>query len=250
MLFLSEERERKRSFFFVSLSPLSRADLSLSLFPLRKQTNNSAAGSLWELDGLRKGPIKLCDLSVPQKMEAEGGGEGGAAAAAAATATAGEATAAPENGEDGDWLDRVGPFIQERISRHAEGECRFNLMAVVQSRLLAAEERARTAEETVAAVASSSPSDPAAAAAASDELAAARESLAAERARRARWAAENERRKSSLLPFMFELLRSLAERGKLSNLIEEARKPSARRRGRGGVEGEEEQAAAAAGEMK
>ena len=49
---------------------------------------------------------------------------------------------------------------------------------------------------------------------------------------------------------MFELLRSLAERGKLSNLIEEARKPSARRRGRGGVEGEEEQAAAAAGEME
>ena len=204
---------------------------------------------------MRKAPIKLCDLAVPpQKMEAEGGGgggggegEGGAAPATAAAAAAAATGEENDDGDDGDWLDRVGPFIQERIAKHPAGEVRFNLMAVVGSRLRAAEERARRAEEAVAAsVAASSPSaDPSAVAAASDELEQASASLRAERDRRARWAAENERRKHSLLPFMFELLRSLAERGKLSGLIEEAKKPSTRRRGMGrGMEGGEKEAAA------
>ena len=132
-----------------------------------------------------------------------------------------------------------------RIARHPAGEVRFNLMAVVGSRLRAAEERARRAEEAVAAAAAAaSSSDPSAVAAANDELAAARASLSAERDRRARWAAENERRKHNLLPFMFELLRSLAERGKLSGLIEEAKKPSMRRGRGGGMEGGEKDAAA------
>lgn len=166
-------------------------------------------------------------------MEAEeGGGAGGE-------------EADDGDGDDGDWLDRVGPFIQDRISKHPAGEVRFNLMAVVGSRLRAAEERVRRAEEAVASASSSSSSaDPSAVAAASDELAAARVSLGAERDRRARWAAENERRKHNLLPFMFELLRSLAERGKLQGLIEEAKKPSTRRRRGGGgaaVEGGEKE---------
>ena len=150
---------------------------------------------------MRKAPIKLCDLAVPpQKMEAEGGGgggggegEGGAAPATAAAAAAAAATGEEnDDGDDGDWLDRVGPFIQERIAKHPAGEVRFNLMAVVGSRLRAAEERARRAEEAVAAsVAASSPSaDPSAVAAASDELEQASASLRAERDRRARWAAE------------------------------------------------------------
>lgn len=175
--------------------------------------------------------------------------------AATGEATASASASAETDGDDsdGDWLDRVGPFIQERIAKHSAGEVRFNLMAVVGSRLAAAEERARRAEEAVAAAAASSsysaaaaaaPSGPSSAAAA-DELAAARASLTSERDRRARWAAENERRKHNLLPFMFELLRSLAERGKLSSLIEEAKKPSTRRRWGGGVEGEK---AAAGGE--
>ena len=176
-------------------------------------------------------------------MEAEGGGEGGEGTAAAAAAAAASTTSEKNNDDedDGDWLDRVGPFIQERIARHSASEVRFNLMAVVGSRLRAAEGRVTEAEAAVAASVSNS-SDPAAVAAAADELEAARAQLAAERDRRARWSAENERRKHNLLPFTFELLRSLAERGKLSGLIEEAKKPSMRRRRGGrGEEGEKEE---------
>nr|CAG4646438.1 EOG090X0A33 [Macrothrix elegans] len=59
-------------------------------------------GRLYELDGLKEGPIDL-----------------GAVAAEA------------------DWIDVVRPIIEKRIQRYSEGEIHFNLMAIVPDRKLA-----------------------------------------------------------------------------------------------------------------
>jgi len=59
-------------------------------------------GRLYELDGLKDGPIDL----------------GGIA-------------------NDADWIDVVRPIIEKRIQRYSEGEIHFNLMAIVPDRKLA-----------------------------------------------------------------------------------------------------------------
>nr|CAG4649529.1 EOG090X0A33 [Scapholeberis mucronata]SVE93761.1 EOG090X0A33 [Scapholeberis mucronata] len=59
-------------------------------------------GRLYELDGLKEGPIDLGSVS-----------------------------------SDTDWIDVVRPIIEKRIQRYSEGEIHFNLMAIVPDRKLA-----------------------------------------------------------------------------------------------------------------
>ncbi|XP_055315397.1 ubiquitin carboxyl-terminal hydrolase isozyme L5 [Sitodiplosis mosellana] len=58
-------------------------------------------GRLYELDGLKEGPIDLGPISANQ-----------------------------------DWVDVVRPIIQKRIDKYSEGEIHFNLMALVSDRQL------------------------------------------------------------------------------------------------------------------
>ena len=58
-------------------------------------------GRLYELDGLKDGPV-----------------DHGAVA------------------EGGDWLDLAAPIIEQRMARYQQGEIHFNLMALVQDRLV------------------------------------------------------------------------------------------------------------------
>ncbi|GFR45500.1 hypothetical protein Agub_g6886 [Astrephomene gubernaculifera] len=160
------------------------------------------AGQLFELDGLQEGPIALCECS------------------------------------SSDWLDRVGPHISARIERYAASEIRFNLMALVGnrvelygSRLAEAEER-RQALLAVAAEAQQGQDSDAAAAAQAQlldveaEISSLHEALAAEQTKHRSWHEENVRRKHNYVPFIFNLLKLMAQRGELGPLIERARKPS------------------------
>jgi len=93
------------------------------------------------------------------------------------------------------------------MAKYQEGEIHFNLMALVLDRLLQAK---RTEEEKRAA------GDEAGAASAVAEA-------RAESERRARWRKENVRRRHNYLPFIMELLKGLADEGKLGRVYENAK---------------------------
>ncbi|XP_071443579.1 ubiquitin carboxyl-terminal hydrolase isozyme L5 [Hetaerina americana] len=69
-------------------------------------------GRLYELDGLKDGPIDLGAIS-----------------------------------QDSDWLDVVRPIIEKRIKKYSEGEIHFNLMAIVSDRKLNYEKRIQTIQK-------------------------------------------------------------------------------------------------------
>eukprot|EP00879_Flechtneria_rotunda_P018714 GHRR01019639.1.p1 GENE.GHRR01019639.1~~GHRR01019639.1.p1 ORF type:complete len:367 (+),score=152.38 GHRR01019639.1:293-1393(+) len=182
-------------------------------------------GKLYELDGLKQGPIMLAEV-----------------------------------GQDA-WLDLVAPHIQERIARYSANEIRFNLLAVVadrqqmlQEQLGAVQARRQavldklsdtagkngaTAMDTDAAAGSNGgssgvqqqagsglPDDEAelqqVAAEAEGEIARLQDELEAEKAKRANWHDENIRRKHNYIPFLFNFLKLLAEKRQLKRLIDEA----------------------------
>jgi ubiquitin carboxyl-terminal hydrolase L5 len=72
--------------------------------------------ALWELDGLKRQPVKLRMCSSPWRRYKK-------------------LTLFVETCAKKDWLSLVSPSLQERISRYSEGELRFNLLAVVPERL-------------------------------------------------------------------------------------------------------------------
>eukprot|EP01132_Coremiostelium_polycephalum_P000411 gene411-521_t len=77
-IFKQKKSKKEEAFHFVSYLPIQ--------------------GKLYELDGLKEGPICLSDCT------------------------------------DSNWLDVVTPFIQKRMDKYSQGEIRFNLMAVIKDR--------------------------------------------------------------------------------------------------------------------
>lgn len=163
-------------------------------------------GTLYELDGLKEGPIALCPCT-----------------------------------ED-DWLSLVSPHIQSRIERYARDEIRFNLMALcrdkreVLTRQIATKQRmCQQLEECLALGSAASmttgddpelPSDPHQQRALLDqlhgEIASLQDALQQEHQKRANWRDENIRRKHNYIPFLFNFLKILAEKKMLVPLVDEA----------------------------
>lgn len=171
----------------------------------------AVGGTLYELDGLKPGPIALCTCS------------------------------------DDDWLEKVGPHIQSRMERYAASEIRFNLMALIGDRVdlyarrLAAAQQLRdaalarlAAPDAAAASPSSSgsgaelPGEPEALHARvgqlEQEIAGLQDALYVERAKHQAWRDENIRRKHNYVPFLFNFLKLMAQHGQLAPLIASARK--------------------------
>eukprot|EP00316_Scyphosphaera_apsteinii_P020593 CAMPEP_0119314724 /NCGR_PEP_ID=MMETSP1333-20130426/33806_1 /TAXON_ID=418940 /ORGANISM="Scyphosphaera apsteinii, Strain RCC1455" /LENGTH=352 /DNA_ID=CAMNT_0007319903 /DNA_START=78 /DNA_END=1136 /DNA_ORIENTATION=+ len=181
-------------------------------------------GKLYELDGLKAGPICL-----------------------------GEAT--EEN-----WLEVVRPVIQQRIEQYSSREIRFNLMAVtadrrerlLQEQAVIEKERNMTVGKVQARsgklptqaelerLAATHPEPPPIGEVAVDErsidlllialahltarAAKIQSQIAMEQQRASMWRLENIRRRHNYVPFLVNLLRVLAERGELMPLLEQAKK--------------------------
>ncbi|KAK9845467.1 hypothetical protein WJX81_007242 [Elliptochloris bilobata] len=186
-------------------------------------------GTLYELDGLKPGPISLGECS------------------------------------DEDWLERVRPVIQRRIEGY-KGEVRFNLMAVIRDRRDALAERIASLQRRRDALEAAMPGEGGSAAAATAmdvdagagaaggaaraegeadavatqlasvacELKQAHEELAQEHAKAQRWHDENIRRKTNYIPLLFNLLRLLAEKGQLQPLVRAAKDLEAEKRRQAG----------------
>ena len=181
------------------------------------------AGKLWELDGLKQGPVCLGDAT--------------------------EET----------WLQVVQPVIQKRIEAYSTKEIRFNLMGVIADRRVALQEQQVAVEKernmTVGKIQARSgklptpteleqlalahPQPPPMGEVAVDERSVDELYVAlAHLARRSaqistdinmetqkaeQWKIENRRRKHNYVPFIVNLLKQLAERGELMPLLEAAK---------------------------
>ncbi|XP_036309332.1 ubiquitin carboxyl-terminal hydrolase isozyme L5 isoform X2 [Pipistrellus kuhlii] len=143
-------------------------------------------GRLYELDGLREGPIDLGACSQD------------------------------------DWISAVRPVIEKRIQKYSEGEIRFNLMAIVSDRKMIYEQKIaelqrQLAEEHMDTDQGSMLS------AIQSELAKNQMLIEEEMQKLKRYKIENIRRKHNYLPFIMELLKTLAEHQQLIPLVEKAK---------------------------
>jgi len=142
-------------------------------------------GKLYELDGLKSGPID-------------------------------------HGAFKGDWLDAARPVIQKRISKYASGEIHFNLLAIVTDRQMMYEKQLEKLNELVESSmdtgddsGSSNPLE--------EEMKDLRLKIERETQKKRKYKQENLRRKHNYFPFIVEMLRVLAKEGKLVPLIEEAK---------------------------
>lgn len=146
------------------------------------------AGRLYELDGLKDGPIDLG--AVPA---------------------------------DSDWLDLARPVIEKRIQKYSAEEIHFNLMAIVSDRLQQYQKSVEEIHNQIEAAGMETDDLQA-------QLSQLQQLIADEEQKRQRQKIENIRRRHNYLPFIMELLKILAEDGKLVGLVEKAKEKSEERK--------------------
>jgi len=113
--------------------------------------------------------------------------------------------------EGADWLDHVRPVIEQRMAKYQTGEIHFNLMAVIQDKLLGYKRQIEAL--------SKAPLN-------EGLLSEVRIRMADEEEIRRRWSKENIRRRHNYLPFIIELLKFLAADNSLQSIYDKAKEKS------------------------
>jgi len=145
-------------------------------------------GRLYELDGLREGPI---DLGVCNQD---------------------------------DWINAVRPVIEKRIQKYSEGEIRFNLMAIVSDRKMIYERKITELQaQLTEGEAMETDQSSTLYSSLQTEIAKYQMLIDEENQKLKRYKVENIRRKHNYLPFIMELLKTLAEYQQLIPLVEKAK---------------------------
>lgn len=177
-----------------------------------------AGGRLYELDGLQTGPIDW-----------------------------GEAT--QEN-----WLEKVAPVVQERMIRYAESETGFSMLALVGNKKQALQEKLDHQEIYKAALEARIAGEEAMEVDGMDLSGNAEQLqeklnvcslqieellmlISEEDSKFESWKEENTRRRHNYVPFIFNLLKVLAEKGQLPSLVDKAKAKAEARRARKLAEG-------------
>uniref|UniRef100_A0A5F8AC58 Ubiquitin carboxyl-terminal hydrolase n=2 Tax=Macaca TaxID=9539 RepID=A0A5F8AC58_MACMU len=145
-------------------------------------------GRLYELDGLREGPIDLGACNQD------------------------------------DWISAVRPVIEKRIQKYSEGEIRFNLMAIVSDRKMIYEQKIAELQRQLAEEPMDTDQGNSMLSAIQSEVAKNQMLIEEEVQKLKRYKIENIRRKHNYLPFIMELLKTLAEHQQLIPLVEKFEK--------------------------
>lgn len=153
-------------------------------------------GRLYELDGLKAGPI---DLGPIPEYDAT------------------------QSASESQWLRIARPVIEKRIQKYSQGEIHFNLMAIVSDRRMLFEQQLQqlTARlESGMEISDGQDVDVTA------EISHLKEQIAEEEEKRLRHKTENIRRRHNYLPLIIEILKTLGQEGKLGPLLEQAKQKS------------------------
>lgn len=121
-----------------------------------------------------------------------------------------------------DWLTVVQPVIQRRIQKYSEGEIHFNLMALVSDRKM-------IIERSIAQLQKEMDESSMDTSAQEEDMVHLRAKLEEEESKRKRWEVENIRRKHNYLPLIVNMLKILAEEGKLMPIYQAAKEKAKQR---------------------